>query len=127
MVVALKDLAVSSEKCFSYSFCAAGRGIKYIFIIKVMNLITNWQPRGNCRPWYLEKIAYKATLERRSFKFTHPFRHWREHRNHRVFCLACLLQMNDIWFFYLEARDCLKFLQFRCKGLSINLHFTKYF
>lgn len=70
-----------------------------------MNLIANWQPNGNCRPWYWEKIAYKATLERTSFKFIHPFRHWGEHRNHRIFCLVCLVQMNDTWAFYSRVRD----------------------
>lgn len=86
-----------------------------------MNLITNWQLNGNCRPWYWEKIAYKATLERRGFKFTHPFRHWGEHWNHRIFCLACLVQMNDILVFYLKTRDSLKFLHLRCKTLAIFL------
>lgn len=69
-----------------------------------MNLIANWQPNGNCRPWYWEKIAYKATLERAGFKFIHPFRHWGEHRNRRIVCLACLAQTNDTWVHSLKAR-----------------------
>lgn len=99
------DAAASSEKCLPYDSCAAGRGVQHIFIIKVMNLIANWQPNGNCRPWYWEKIAYKATPERAGFKFIHPFRHWGEHRNCRVFCLACLVQMDDTSvFLYLRTR-----------------------
>lgn len=77
-----------------------------------MNLITNWQPNGNYRPWYGEKIAYKATLERRGFKFIHPFRHWGEQESEDTL-FACLVQMNDIWAFYLKARDSLQFLKLR--------------
>lgn len=98
------DAAVSCEKCLPYDSCAAGRGVQHIFIIKVMNLIANWQPNGNCRPWYWEKIAYKATPERAGFKFIHPFRHWGEHRNCRIFCLGCLVQMDDtLVFLYLRT------------------------
>lgn len=102
------DAAVSSEKCLPYNSCAAGCRVQHIFIIKVMNLIANWQPNGNCRPWYWEKIAYKATPERAAFKFIHPFRHWGEHRNCRVFCLACLVQMDGASvFLYLRTRSVL--------------------